>query len=86
MCLCLARLIASSERFLDQLFSAAKGHGAFLNETTRLPLVAPPPALTSISQALIGIECESIAPVWIRVSLFICLFSFVQMDRIDLPR
>ncbi|KIO33491.1 hypothetical protein M407DRAFT_241070 [Tulasnella calospora MUT 4182] len=41
--------------FLDQLFSALKGHGAFLNLTTRLPL-SPPSPLSSLSSALIGVE------------------------------
>ncbi|CDZ96733.1 Inositol monophosphatase [Phaffia rhodozyma] len=45
--------------FLDQLYSAAKGHGAYLNESIKLPLVSPPPVLTSISQALIGVEYGS---------------------------
>jgi myo-inositol-1(or 4)-monophosphatase len=47
--------------FLDQLFSAAEGQGAFLNESARLPLVSPPPSLPSLSQALIGVECKSLA-------------------------
>ncbi|KAG8976557.1 hypothetical protein FRC05_003396 [Tulasnella sp. 425] len=41
--------------FLDQMFSALKGHGAFLNLTTRLPLSAPCP-LPSLSSAVIGVE------------------------------
>ncbi|KAG8947046.1 hypothetical protein FRC04_011226 [Tulasnella sp. 424] len=41
--------------FLDQLFSALKGHGAFHNLTTRLPLSAPSP-LPSLSSAVIGVE------------------------------
>lgn len=45
--------------FLDQLYSAAKGHGAFFNLTTPLPLISPPPVLPSLSQALIGVECAS---------------------------
>ena len=45
--------------FLDQLYSAAKGHGSFMNETIRLPLVSPAPSLPSLSRALLGIECES---------------------------
>ncbi|KAG8898042.1 hypothetical protein FRC01_011052, partial [Tulasnella sp. 417] len=36
-------------------FSALKGHGAFLNLTTRLPL-SPPSPLSSLSSALIGVE------------------------------
>ena len=43
--------------FLDQLYYAAKGHGAFLEQRglppARLPLSAPRP-LPSLSQALIG--------------------------------
>jgi myo-inositol-1(or 4)-monophosphatase len=44
--------------FLDQLYSARKGHGAFLNLTTPLPLHAPS-VLPSLSSALIGIEWGS---------------------------
>lgn len=46
--------------FLDQLYSAAKGHGAYFNLTTKLPLVSPPPSLTALNQALIGVECASL--------------------------
>ena len=46
--------------FLNQLYSARSGHGAFLNETIRLPLSYPSPlALASISDALIGVEWGS---------------------------
>ncbi|KAG8905634.1 hypothetical protein FRB99_008537 [Tulasnella sp. 403] len=40
--------------FLDQLYSALKGYGAFLNSTKRLPL-SPPAPLPSLSSALAGI-------------------------------
>lgn len=50
----------SPDSFLDQLYSAAKGQGSFLNETTRLPLVSPAPSLPSLSRALLGIECTSV--------------------------
>ncbi|KAK4705662.1 myo-inositol-1(or 4)-monophosphatase, partial [Phenoliferia sp. Uapishka_3] len=46
--------------FLNQLYSARKGHGAYLNESIRLPLSYPNPlALDSISDALIGVEWGS---------------------------
>ncbi|KAL8287024.1 hypothetical protein RQP46_004030 [Phenoliferia psychrophenolica] len=46
--------------FLDQLYSARVGHGAFLNESVRLPLSHPNPlALASLSDALIGVEWGS---------------------------
>jgi len=41
--------------FLNQLYSALTGHGAYLNDTTRLPL-SPPAPLPSLSNALIGVE------------------------------
>ena len=37
---------------------ARRGHGAFLNETARLPLAAPRP-LPSLSSALVGVEWGS---------------------------
>lgn len=51
--------------FLDQLYYAAKGRGAFLSspgrETlTRLPITgSPPPTLPSLSSAIIGVEWGS---------------------------
>ncbi|GFZ48020.1 hypothetical protein JCM24511_05768 [Saitozyma sp. JCM 24511] len=45
--------------FLDQLYSAAKGRGAYLNETTRLPLTGKPKPLESLGQSLIGVEYGS---------------------------
>lgn len=46
--------------FLDQLYSALVGHGAFLNSAIRLPLSHPHPmALASLSDALIGVEWGS---------------------------
>lgn len=46
---------------LNQLYSARQGHGAFLNETTRLPLSHPgvAPALPSLGDALIAFEFGS---------------------------
>ncbi|KDQ18209.1 hypothetical protein BOTBODRAFT_63897 [Botryobasidium botryosum FD-172 SS1] len=44
--------------FLNQTYSALKGHGAFLNETSRLPLYPPAP-LPSLSSAIIGSEWGS---------------------------
>ncbi|KAH7104908.1 inositol monophosphatase [Auriculariales sp. MPI-PUGE-AT-0066] len=44
--------------FLNQLYSGRVGHGSFLNETRRLPLYPPRP-LTSLSEALVGIEWGS---------------------------
>ncbi|RIB27162.1 hypothetical protein C2G38_2012214 [Gigaspora rosea] len=49
--------------FLNELFTARKGHGAFLNHKTRLPLSHPypPPALpSSLSQCLVSYECGGI--------------------------
>ncbi|RSH81128.1 uncharacterized protein EHS24_008562 [Apiotrichum porosum] len=45
--------------FLDQLYSAAKGKGAFLNEKTRLPLMGKVKPLYSLDQALIAVEYGS---------------------------
>ena len=49
--------------FLEQLYTATKGGGAFLAQgtrpATRLPLADPPRPLPSLSQALIGIEWGS---------------------------
>ena len=44
--------------FLDQLYSGLKGKGAFLNETTRLPL-HPPNPLPALSSALMAVEYGS---------------------------
>jgi myo-inositol-1(or 4)-monophosphatase len=44
---------------LDELYSALRGHGAFLNDTTRLPLIKPPPPLIALSQCLIMTELGS---------------------------
>ncbi|CAG8665015.1 2279_t:CDS:2 [Dentiscutata heterogama] len=47
--------------FLNELFTARKGHGAFLNHTTRLPLSHPypPPVLpSSLSQCLVAYGCS----------------------------
>ncbi len=49
--------------FLNQLYSAIRGGGAFLEQASlpaiRLPLADPPRPLPSLSQALIGIEWGS---------------------------
>ncbi|ORX40970.1 hypothetical protein BD324DRAFT_612729 [Kockovaella imperatae] len=45
--------------FTDYLYSAAKGHGAYLNRTTKLPFTGRPMPLESLSQALIGVEYGS---------------------------
>ncbi|KAK1923256.1 hypothetical protein DB88DRAFT_494384 [Papiliotrema laurentii] len=45
--------------FLDQLFSAANGKGAYLNEKVRLPITGKPKPLQSLGQALIAIEYGS---------------------------
>ncbi|GJN88918.1 hypothetical protein Rhopal_001889-T1 [Rhodotorula paludigena] len=46
--------------FLNKLYSARAGQGAYLNETTRLPLTHPhPPALPSLGHAVIGVEWGS---------------------------
>lgn len=46
--------------FLDKLYSALQGHGAYLNQTTRLPLTHPnPPPLPSLGDAVIGVEWGS---------------------------
>lgn len=43
--------------FLDKLYSAQEGKGAWLNQTTRLPLTHPHPApLASLGDAVIGVE------------------------------
>jgi myo-inositol-1(or 4)-monophosphatase len=44
--------------FLDQLYSALVGHGAYLNLATKLPTVAPMP-LPSLQSALVGVEYGS---------------------------
>lgn len=44
--------------FLDQLYSARKGQGAWLNTDKRLPL-HPAGPLSSLSEALIGVEYGS---------------------------
>ncbi|KAF0403823.1 inositol monophosphatase [Gigaspora margarita] len=49
--------------FLNELFTARKGHGAFLNHKTRLPLTHPytPPVLPSnLSQCLVGYSCSGV--------------------------
>ncbi|KAI8145444.1 hypothetical protein BJV82DRAFT_603682 [Fennellomyces sp. T-0311] len=44
----------------NELYSAAKGHGAFLNESKRLPLYQPsPPPLGDLSQCLVATEAGS---------------------------
>lgn len=46
--------------FLSQLYTAVRGHGAFLNRETRLPLSFPNLLpLQNLSQALIGVEWGS---------------------------
>ncbi|GAA5834655.1 hypothetical protein JCM11251_003624 [Rhodosporidiobolus azoricus] len=46
--------------FLSKLYSARTGHGAYLNETIRLPLTHPsPPPLSSLGDAVIGVEWGS---------------------------
>ncbi|GAA5905019.1 hypothetical protein JCM6882_002419 [Rhodosporidiobolus microsporus] len=46
--------------FLSKLYSARTGHGAWLNESTRLPLTYPsPPPLPSLGDAVIGVEWGS---------------------------
>ncbi|UOH80197.1 hypothetical protein LQV05_002846 [Cryptococcus neoformans] len=42
--------------FLDQLWSAAKGRGAYLNQKRKLPITGSPKPLASLGQALIGVE------------------------------
>ncbi|KAF9505900.1 hypothetical protein BS47DRAFT_1374215 [Hydnum rufescens UP504] len=44
--------------FLDQMYSALRGHGAYLNQSQRLPFFAPAP-FPSLSSALIGVEYGS---------------------------
>ncbi|GAA5890441.1 hypothetical protein JCM5296_005048 [Sporobolomyces johnsonii] len=46
--------------FLDKLYSARQGHGAYLNESIRLPLTHPhPPPLHSLGDAVVGVEWGS---------------------------
>ncbi|ODN83056.1 hypothetical protein L202_01281 [Cryptococcus amylolentus CBS 6039] len=42
--------------FLDQLWSAAKGKGAYLNQKRKLPITGAQKPLPSLGQALIGVE------------------------------
>ncbi|KAE8539910.1 hypothetical protein D1P53_003848 [Cryptococcus gattii VGV] len=42
--------------FLDQLWSAAKGRGAYLNQKQKLPITGSSKPLASLGQALIGVE------------------------------
>ncbi|KIR37076.1 myo-inositol-1(or 4)-monophosphatase [Cryptococcus deuterogattii 99/473] len=42
--------------FLDQLWSAAKGRGAYLNQKRKLPITGSSKPLASLGQALIGVE------------------------------
>ncbi|WVQ85962.1 hypothetical protein IAT38_008130 [Cryptococcus sp. DSM 104549] len=42
--------------FLDQLWSAAKGRGAYLNEKQKLPITGRAKPLASLGQALIAVE------------------------------
>ncbi|KAG0166534.1 hypothetical protein DFQ28_007396 [Apophysomyces sp. BC1034] len=44
---------------LNELYSAARGLGAYLNESTRLPLFQPVPPLKDLSQCLIATEAGS---------------------------
>ncbi|CEG67823.1 hypothetical protein RMATCC62417_04188 [Rhizopus microsporus] len=44
---------------LNELYSAAKGYGAYLNRTQRLPLFQPTPPLTDLSHCLIATEAGS---------------------------
>ncbi|KAK4689250.1 myo-inositol-1(or 4)-monophosphatase, partial [Tremellales sp. Uapishka_1] len=53
---CLLKLPHSAD---SQVRSAAKGQGAFLNKTRRLPLTGKPKPLASLGQALIGVEYGS---------------------------
>lgn len=45
--------------FLDQLYSAAKGRGAWLNEHVHLPVTGKSKPLTDLGQALIAVEYGS---------------------------
>ncbi|KAJ9105283.1 hypothetical protein QFC21_001651 [Naganishia friedmannii] len=45
--------------FLDQLFSARVGGGAFLNETTPLPLTGPPQPLETLQECVVSFEWGS---------------------------
>ncbi|KAI7902500.1 inositol monophosphatase [Cokeromyces recurvatus] len=44
---------------LNELYSAARGQGAYLNQTQRLPLFHPPQPLTDLSHCLIATEAGS---------------------------
>ncbi|KAI8991374.1 hypothetical protein BDF20DRAFT_38329 [Mycotypha africana] len=44
---------------LDELYSAAKGKGAYLNETKRLPLFHPAPPLIDLGHCLVSTEAGS---------------------------
>ncbi|KAI7895607.1 uncharacterized protein EV154DRAFT_495444 [Mucor mucedo] len=44
---------------LNELYSAAKGQGAYLNNTIKLPLFNPPQPLTDLSHCLIATEAGS---------------------------
>lgn len=44
--------------FLQSLFSALRGHGAFLNQTTPLPLIQPPPPLPPHAPCCCIFSCE----------------------------
>ncbi|KAI9253799.1 inositol monophosphatase 2 [Phascolomyces articulosus] len=45
---------------MNELFSAAKGHGAFLNQSIRLPFFQPtPPPLGDLSQCVVATEAGS---------------------------
>ncbi|KAJ9120805.1 hypothetical protein QFC22_002739 [Naganishia vaughanmartiniae] len=45
--------------FLDQLFSARVGGGAYLNEATALPLTGRPQPLETLQECVVSFECES---------------------------
>lgn len=45
--------------FLDQLYSAAKGKGAYLNQNVKLPITGQPQPLQSLGHALIAAEYGS---------------------------
>ncbi|OCF34504.1 myo-inositol-1(or 4)-monophosphatase [Kwoniella heveanensis CBS 569] len=45
--------------FLDQLYSAAEGRGAYLNQKTKLPITGKAKPLASLGQALIAVEYGS---------------------------
>ncbi|OAD65631.1 hypothetical protein PHYBLDRAFT_176020 [Phycomyces blakesleeanus NRRL 1555(-)] len=44
---------------LDELYSAVKGQGAYLNETVRLPLFQPAPPLVDLGHCLVATEVGS---------------------------